>query len=145
PLRRFHRERLGKRPRGLGRADAEHRVGGEAAMAREPAEAAAPGGKNERERARRESLAVQHGDVAAHLGGFERIEGLAAGEIEQRGERAPIVGEGRRRQTPLVRQRVEVLGDPLFVRLLRTFYNLAVTPAAHSSPMRRRYSVPISE
>jgi len=52
-LRGFHRQRFRQRPRRLGRPDTEHRVRREAAVARKPAEIAAPCREGERKRARR--------------------------------------------------------------------------------------------
>ena len=84
------------------------------------------------------SFAVQQGDGATHLRGLERRERLLM-QLEQQIERATVIFERRGREAPLVLQRGEiVLGE------LSIHYSLAVTPAAQSSPMRRRYSVPMS-
>src|SRR6266850_2024422 len=129
----FHRQRLRQRPRRLRRADAEHRVGAETAVPREPAEPAAPRAEDQRERARRQALGVQQRDRASHLGRLERLERFALAEGEQDIQGARVIRERRRREAPLVLQRVEILARELW-----SHYSRAVTPAAQSSPMRRR-------
>src|SRR5688572_29231237 len=54
-LRRLYRQRLGQRTGRLRRTETEHGIGAKAAMAREPAITAAPGGKREREGPRRKT------------------------------------------------------------------------------------------
>ena len=67
PLHLFHGKRLRQGARRLRRAHALHRVGGEAAMAREPTVQNAPGRERQRERATRESRCVQARDEAPDL------------------------------------------------------------------------------
>ena len=108
-LRRLHGKRLGKRPRRLRRADAEHRIRSPALVPRQPAEPSAPGRQRERERARREALGVQHGDVAAHLRRLQALQLLLALQLEQQVDGVRVVTERGSRQPALVLQRVQVL------------------------------------
>ena len=95
-LRRLDRERLGKRPRRLGRAHADHRVGGEAVVPHQPVVEAAPGREHQRERARAEAARVHHGDEAAHLDGIERSKICFLRQLEKRLERMTVIGQRRR-------------------------------------------------
>ena len=68
-------------------------------------------------------------------GRFERFPFL---EVQEKGNGPAVVLERGGRQPPLVLQRVEVVAREAGVHRSACFYSRAVTPAAHSSPMRRR-------
>jgi len=75
---------------------------------------------------------MQDGDGASHLHRFQLGERLFV-QLEEQRERAAIVFERRGRKAPLVLQRGEIVRG-----VLRIHYSRAVTPAAQSSPIRRR-------
>ena len=84
-------------------------------------------------------------EESPHLLGLERLEPHAAHHFEQLLERTPVVIERPRREPALVRQDLEEGFDQCALRMLdrgrtlpRGLQSLAATPAAHSSPMRRR-------
>jgi hypothetical protein len=79
-LRAFYGKSFWQRPRRLGRADTEHRVRRESAVARKPAKIAAPCRERERKRAGRESFAMELGDVTAHFRGLHALERLVAAQ-----------------------------------------------------------------
>ena len=80
---------------------------------------------------------MQQRDCAAYLGRLQRADRLTVLQAQQDIDRPPIVGERRRREPALVLQRMEIFLREACIHVAVT-YSRAETPAAHSSPMRRR-------
>jgi hypothetical protein len=148
----FHRERLRERSRALRRAQSLHRIDAEAAMAHQPAVQAAPRRQRLGERPAGKSLRVQQPDEPPQPRRVERFETRVRRKRAQKAKCVSVAFECRRRQAPLVPQRVEIRLYQLLVRMrgrcaLRHalwHYSLAASAPATNSPMRRRNSVPIS-
>ena len=75
---------------------------------------------------------MQQRDRAAYLGRLQRGERRLV-QPEQEREGAAVILERRRREAPLVLKRGEIV-----LGVLGIHYRRAATPAAQSSPMRRR-------
>src|SRR5690606_36580497 len=108
-LRRLDRQRLGERPCRLGRAYAEHGIGPQAAIAREPRIAAAPCRKRESKRGRRKAAGVERRGEATYLSGLQRFERRFPEELEQEGKRLTVVAQRRGRNAPPYAKGFQVL------------------------------------
>src|SRR5439155_24517647 len=114
-------------------------VDAKAAVPHQPAEAAAPRGERQRERARTQALGVKNRHETPDLLSFQGTQGSLLQKPQQQVESTPVVSEGRRREPALVLQRIEIVARQPGIRMrVHGRYSRALTPAAHSSPMRLR-------
>src|SRR5882672_7768581 len=93
--------------RRLGRSHALHRVGGKAALAREPAIQSSPGRQRQGKRAAREARRMQARDEAPDLRGVKVAQLAFLLQLEQDVECARIIRQRMRGKTSLVLERLE--------------------------------------
>ena len=141
--RLVHRQRLGQRPRRLGRADAVHGVERDQALPAPPAVQPAPGGERDGDAARAQPALAQLRREAAHVVRLHLAQRHRPGRraVLEPAQRVAVHRHRARRQPPLDDEVLEVARE---LGVVHGAGRRRDSAALATSPMRIRNSVPMS-